>query len=180
MSRATGSRSSPVANVACRIRVIAPGGGPTVTLDSPELGQIVGLDGDLAVTYEACRGLPCPIVSTDLRTGDRRVLAPAAGLAVVIPTADGTRLVHEVGAGTDATIACPSRPMARARSISGRSPTTFGSIPSAVRAGAATNLPAGWVLLAPDGRLPADASTDRPQLRHVPDGSTVQLDEALR
>ena len=67
------------AEVACRIRVITPGGGPTVTLDSPELGQIVGLDGDLAVTYEACRGLPCPIVSTDLRTGDRRVLAPAAG-----------------------------------------------------------------------------------------------------
>ena len=52
--------------------------------------------------------------------------------------------------------------------------------PSAVRAGSATTLPAGWVLLAPDGRLPADGSTDRPQLRHVPDGLTVQLDEALR
>ena len=85
---------------ACRIRVIAPGGGPTVTLDDPELGQIVGLDGDVAMTYEACRGLPCPIVATDVRTGDRRVVAPAAGLAIVIPTADGTRLVHEVGGGT--------------------------------------------------------------------------------
>ena len=61
---------------ACRFRVITPGGGPAVTLDSPDLGQIVGLAGDLAVTYGACRGLPCPIVATDLRTGDRRVLAP--------------------------------------------------------------------------------------------------------
>ena len=69
----------------------------------------------------------------------------------------------------------------------GHGPLDLGSIPddlrlhpSAVRAGAATNLPAGWVLLAPEGRLPADASTDRPQLRHVPDGATVQFDEALR
>ena len=167
------------AEIACRIRVITPGGGPTVTLDSPELGQIVGLDGDLAVTYEACRGLPCPIVSTDLWTGDRRVLAPAAGLAVVVPTADGARLVHEVGAGSDR----------RLRSVApdgddvldlGPIPDDLRLHPSAVRAGAATSLPAGWVLLAPEGRLPADASTDRPQLRHVPDGSTVQLDEALR
>ncbi len=167
------------AEIACRIRVITPGGGPTVTLDSPDLGQIVGLDGDLAVTYEACRGLPCPIVSTDLWTGDRRVLAPAAGLAVVVPTADGARLVHEVGAGSDR----------RLRSVApgGDGALDLGSIPddlrlhpSAVRAGAATSLPAGWVLLAPEGRLPADATTDRPQLRHVPDGSTVQLDEALR
>ena len=167
------------AEIACRIRVITPAGGPTVTLDNPELGQIVGLDGDLAVTYEACRGLPCPIVATDLWTGDRRVLAPAAGLAVVIPTSDGARLVHEVGGGSDR----------RLRSVApdgddvldlGPIPDDLRLHPSAVRAGAATNLPAGWVLLAPEGRLPADASTDRPQLRHVPDGSTVQLDEALR
>ena len=150
-----------------------------MTLDSPELGQIVGLDGDLAVTYEACRGLPCPIVSTDLWTGERRVLAPAAGLAVMVPTSDGARLVHEVGAGNDR----------RLRSVApdgddmldlGPIPDDLRLHPSAVRAGAATSLPAGWVLLAPEGRLPADGSTDRPQLRHVPDGLTVQLDEALR
>ena len=167
------------AEIACRIRVLTPAGGPTVTLDSPDLGEIVGLDGDLAVTYEACRGLPCPIVSTHIRTGDRRVLAPAAGLAVVVPTSDGARLVHEVGAGKER----------RLRSVDpdgddvldlGPIPDDLRIHPSAARAGAATTLPPGWVLLAPDGRLPADASTDRPQLRHVPDGLTVQLDEALR
>ena len=44
----------------------------------------------------------------------------------------------------------------------------------------ATRLPAGWVLLAPDGRLPVDPTDHRPQLRHIPDGTTVPLDEATR
>src|SRR4029079_11916575 len=88
--------------LACRIRVIAPDGGPTVTLDDPKLGAILGLARHLAVTYAACRGLPCPIIATDLWTGDRRVLAPAAGSAVVIPTAEGARLLHEAGFGRGA------------------------------------------------------------------------------
>ncbi len=165
--------------VACRTRVIAPRGGPVTTLDVPDLGPLVGLQGDTAVTYEACRGLPCPIVSTDLRTGARQVLAPAAGLAVVVPTADGARLIHEVGASTGREL--------RAVRLDGGWAADLGPIPddlrlhpSAIRAGAATRLPPGWVLLAPDGRLPAATNATRPQLRHVPDGSTVPFDEALR
>ncbi len=165
--------------LACRIRVVSPGGGPVVTLDSPELGTIVGLDGDHAVTYEACRGLPCPIVSTELGTGERQLLADAAGLAIVIPSTDGTRLVHETGGGSQRRL--------RSVGVDGKEPRELGPVPddlrlqpSAIRAGAATDLPVGWVLLAPDGRLPADPGTGVPQLRHVPDGSTVPLDEALR
>jgi hypothetical protein len=165
---------------ACRIRVIVPLGGTTVTLEVPDLGPLVGLDGDVAVTYEACRGLPCPILATDMRTGERQVLAPAGGLAVVVPTAVGVRLVHEVGAAE-------SRLELRAVALDGRSAADLGPVPdglrlhpAAVHAEAATRLPSGWVLLAPDGRLPADAASDRLQLRHVPDGSTVPFDEALR
>jgi hypothetical protein len=165
--------------LSCRIRVIRPGGGPVVTLDNADLGTIIGLDGDRAVTYEACRGLPCPIVSTDLRTGGRRLLADAAWLAVVIPSTEGARLVHENDAG-------PNRNL-RSVAVDGTGPRDLGTVPedlrlqpSAIRADAATDLPAGWVLLAPDGRLPVDPSAARPQLRHVPDGSTVPLDEALR
>lgn len=167
------------AEVACRFRFIAPGGGPSATLDRPDLGQIVGLDGDVAVTYEACRGLPCPIVSTDLRTGDRRVLAPAAGLAVLIATTDGSRLIHETGAGTERRLLSVAPDGEEALDL-GLVPDNLRLHPSAVRADAATILPAGWVLLAPEGRLPTDATTDRPQLRHVPDGSTVSLDQAMR
>jgi hypothetical protein len=165
---------------ACRIRVVTSNGGPTVRLEQPDLGLLVGLDGDRAVTYQACRGLPCPVVSTDLRTGERQVLAPDAGLAVLVPTADGTRLVHEVGA------AATGRGL-RAVALDGTSAADLGSVPdglrlhpAAVRADAATRLPSGWILLAPDGRLPADPTHDRPQLRHLPDGSTVPFDEAMR
>ncbi|MEA2632994.1 MAG: hypothetical protein QOE66_3213 [Chloroflexota bacterium] len=165
--------------VACRTRVISPRGGPVTTLDVPDLGPLVGLDGDMAVTYEACRGLPCPIVSTDLRTGTRQSLAPAAGLAVLLSTAAGARLVHEVDASTGRGL--------RAVPLDGGSTADLGPIPddlrlhpAAIRADAATRLPSGWVLLAPDGRLPADTTSARPQFRHVPDGSTVPFDEALR
>ena len=41
-------------------------------------------------------------------------------------------------------------------------------------------LPPGWVLLAPDGRLPSDPTAPRPILRHLPDGLAVPLDEAVR
>lgn len=165
--------------VACRTRIISPRGGPVTTLDVPDLGPLIGLDGDMAVTYEACRGLPCPIVSTDLRTGTRQSLAPAAGLAVLLSTAAGARLVHEVDASTGRGL--------RAVPLDGGSTADLGPIPddlrlhpAAIRADAATRLPSGWVLLAPDGRLPADTTSARPQFRHVPDGSTVPFDEALR
>jgi hypothetical protein len=164
---------------ACRTRVLAAGGGSTMTVDAPDLGLLVGLDGDRLVTYEGCRGLPCPILAISLATGERQVLAPVGGLAVVVATPDGARLIHEDGAATGRGL--------RAVALDGRSPVDLGDIPdglrlqpSAVRADAGTRLPAGWVLLTPDGRLPADPASARPQLRHVPDGSTVPFGEALR
>lgn len=164
---------------ACRTRLVSPRGGPTVMLDEPDLGLLVGVDGDQVVTYETCRGFPCPIVSTDLGSGDRQVLAPAGGYAVVVASPDGSRLIHENGSADARGL--------RAVSLDGTSATDLGRLPpglrlepSPVHAAAATRLPDGWVLLAPDGRLPIDGTTDRPQLRHVPDGSTVTLDEALR
>jgi hypothetical protein len=44
----------------------------------------------------------------------------------------------------------------------------------------ATRLPPGWVLLTPDGRLSVDPTESRSQLRRIPDGATVLLDEATR
>ena len=167
--------------LACRIRVIAPGGGPVVTLDSPDLGTIVGLDGDRAVTYEACRGLPCPIVSTDL--AHRR--SPSCS-----PTRPGwpssSRARRVRGSSTrpaaDRAAGCVPSPLdgegaARSRDRPRRSsppavrdPRRRGHRP-ARRAGSCS-LP-----MAAFRSIPATA---RPQLRHVPDGSTVPLDEALR
>ena len=164
---------------ACRVRIVAPGPASALTLDAPDLGLLIGLDGDSVVTYGACRGFPCPIVSTDVQRGGRRVLAEAAGPAVVVRADDGIRLVHEQETATGRVL--------RSILLDGSVPLDLGPLPDGLelhatssRTDAATRIPAGWVLLAPDGRLPADRSAHRPQIRHIPDGITVTLDEAAR
>jgi hypothetical protein len=166
-------------DVACRTRIVDPSGGPTVMLDAPDLGSLIGLDGDRLVTYAACRGFPCPVVSSDLGTGTRTTLSLAAGAAVVVDTADGAQLVNEVPVGDEGDLSFVP--------IDGGDAVDLGPIPDGLGlaadeafAGSATELPAGWVLLAPDGRLPADGSARTSRLRHVPDGATVTLAEATR
>jgi len=165
--------------VACRTRVVEPVGGSPVTVDDPDLGTLVGLVGDLVVSYGACRGMPCPIVSTDLVTGERHVLVPDGGPAMVTTTPDGARLIHEVRAGPGRTL--------RSTALDGSSSTDLGPIPDDLGllgpvtvAAAAIRLPDGWVLLGPDGRLPTERTSAVPQLRHIPDGTAVMLDEATR
>jgi hypothetical protein len=165
--------------VACRTRSVARLGGPTRMLDAPDLGPVVGLDGDSLVTYEACRGLPCPIVSTDLATGERRVLASAAGLAVLVSTASGPRLVHEAVLGTGRALRSVDLGTGDATDA-GPIPDGLGLLASPDRAAAATRTPRGWVVLVADGRLPADGRSGHPQLRRIPDGATVPFDEAWR
>jgi hypothetical protein len=164
---------------ACRTRVIDPGGGPAREVTEPELGTLVGLAGDVLVTYAACPGLPCPILAADLTTGARSVLADAAAVAVVIATPDGPRLVHE--SFDEAGIAL------RAVAFDGSSATEVGRLPHGLRlhaapgvADAGTRLPPGWVALGPDGRLPAGGPDGQTRLRLVPDGTTVQLDEVAQ
>jgi hypothetical protein len=165
--------------VACRTRVLDPDGGPTASVAEPDLGSIIGLDGDRLVTYGACLGLPCPIVSTDLRTGDRRLVVPEGGSAALVSTPDGTTVVDETFDGGSRHL--------RGHRLDGGAATDLGPVPDGLRlypgadrADASTRIPTGWLLLAPDGRLPIDLSAPRPQLRHLPDGLTVQLDEAAR
>jgi hypothetical protein len=164
---------------ACRTRVFAPRDGTTALLDDPELGLLVGLVGDRLVTYGACRGWPCPIVSTDLGKRERQVLAEASGAAVVVAAPGGVRLVHELQVGSARNL--------RSVAFDGSPPADLGPIPDDLRlhptpvhAGGATRLPAGWVLLAPDGRLSVEGTSGRAQLRHIPDGKTVPLAEAVR
>lgn len=164
---------------ACRTRVIAPRSGTSAFLDAPDLGPVVGFDGDRLVTYGSCRGLPCPIIATDLGTRVRRVLAEAAGSAVVVATPDGGRLVHETGVGSSRIL--------RSIALDGGQTMDLGAIPDDLRllappvqAASGTRLPAAWILLAPEGGVPAEGSSHRPQLRQIPDGATVPLDEAVR
>lgn len=164
---------------ACRTRVIDPAGGTPRTVAEPDLGTLVGLDGDVLVAYAACPAFPCPIVAVNLESGGREVLADAGAVAVVIATPDGPRLVHEVFDESGVAL--------RAIALDGSSATDLGRLPDGLRlhpsttvAEAATRVPSGWVVLGPDGRLPGSGPNAQTQLRHVPDGTTVQLDEVAR
>ena len=165
--------------VACRTRVVDPEQGTLRALAEPDLGALVGLDGGRVVTYAACPGLPCPIVSTDLSTGARSVLADQAANAVLVATPDGPRIVHESFAGAAIVLTSVT--------LDGSSTGDLGPVPEGLRlhatpdiAGSSTRVGPGWVLLSPDGRLPDNGPNARTQLRHVTDGTTVQLDEVSR
>ena len=130
------------------------------------------------MTYGACRGWPCSIVSVDVRTGTRITLDASGGQAVVAPTSEGARLVLETQRATGRIL--------RSLSLDGATASDLGPIPDGLRLGlgpgrsaAATRLPDGWILLAPDPAS-ADAQAVRRQLRRIPDGMAVPLDEAMR
>lgn len=164
---------------ACRTRVLDPVTGTTRAVAEPDLGVLVGFEGDTLVTYAACPGLPCPIVRTDLTTGDRSILTDAAIVAVLTATPDGPRLVHEVFDGPGIAL--------RAMALDGSATADLGPLPEGLRlnanpglAEAATRVPSGFALLTPEARLPDGGPDARTQLRRVSDGSTVQFEEVAR
>jgi hypothetical protein len=164
--------------VACRFRVLDPLGGAVRHVSDPGLGDLVGLSGDRLVAHGACRGLPCPLLSVDLRDDAIVILDPVAGQAVLSLDEQGRPVVvHEVGAAGDHL---------RVVELDGRAPQVIPGdpdgrrlVPGAARSAGATERVPGWVLFGPDGRLPVDGSV-RPVFRHVPDGRTVPLDEVSR
>jgi hypothetical protein len=165
--------------VACRTRIVGSDTQPTRELAEPDLGPLAGFDGDRIVTYGACRGLPCPIVATDLASGARQVLADAAGLAIVVATSRGPRLVHETFEADGVEL--------RSVALDGGSEVDLGSVPAGLRLQASPDRtasqmrsPIDWIVLAPDGSVPIEASSPAPQFRHLSDGATVQLDEVVR
>jgi hypothetical protein len=165
--------------IACRTRLVTPDGGQTRTIDDPDLGLLVGVDGDQVVTYAACTGLPCQIVSSDATTREERVLADAAGFATLIHGSAGTMLVHERGPDPAAgitTVPLGGGPSVRLAAI----PNGGRLVAPSFGAGSAARLPADWILLTADGRSPIDPADRRPLLRHLTDGLTVPLDEAIR
>ncbi len=165
--------------VACRTRLLDPSDGSSRLVDDPALGLLVGVTRDRLIAHEACRGFPCPLVATDLASGDRQVLAEDAGPAVLASDGGATRVVHETAAGAGRRL--------RAIAADGSIATDLGAIPDGLALGGTggdsdggLRLPSGWVLLAPDGRLPLDSVDPRLTLRQVRDGRAVRLDEVPR
>lgn len=164
---------------ACRTRVVDFVGGDVRTVDDAALGTMIGLAGSSLVTYQACPGLPCPILAVDVASGARTAIAAAGSGAVLASTPDGPRLVHEVFDGAGFAL--------RAVSLDGAHALDLGAVDDGLRlispaglTGAATVVPEGWVLLGPDGRVPANGPRERAQLRQITDGTAVQLQEVVR
>lgn len=162
------------AEAACRIRVLDTATGRVQTVADPTLGGFVGLADERVVVRGACPGLPCPISAVDLRDGTTRVLADVAGLATLVTGEDGQNvIVHESDA---------SGGVLQTVSLDGVAGETFaapdGLRPLVTVHGSGADLPAGWLVLGPDGRLPALPGTDA-RAHHLADGQTLRLDEVL-
>lgn len=159
---------------ACRIRVLDTTTGRVQTVADPALGGFVGLADERVVVRGACPGFPCPIAAVDLRDGTTRVLVDAAGLATLIVGEDGqTVVVHESDASGGAL---------RTVSLDGAANGAFtapdGLRPISGLGDSGADLPAGWMVLGPDGSLPATPGTDALAL-NLADGQTLRLDEVL-
>jgi hypothetical protein len=164
--------------VACRVRVLDPVIGDVQLVSDPDVGDLVGIAGDRLVAHGVCRGLPCPLVSVDLRDGTATVLERAAGQAVLSRDADGRPVVvHEVGAA-GRTLRIVGLDGQHAQALD-TGPDARRLVAGPARSGGAAEIAPGWILFGPDGRLPIDGAI-RPVLRHVPDGRTVLLDEVSR
>lgn len=159
--------------VACRIRILDPVTGRARTVADPRLGALVGLAGERLVVHGACRGLPCPLFTADLRSGATHRLADAAGLASVVVDGAGQAVtVYEVDGFTG--------PLVPVALDGGRidalpiPPDGYRIVGPRAAAGAET--PPGWLLLGPDGRLPAAPGSDA-RAQRLADGQTRRLDE---
>ena len=134
---------------ACRMRVFEPGTEAVTLIDEPDLGELIGLAADRLVTYAACRGMPCAVVSTALSDRSRSVLVEPAGVAVLVGDDLGARVIAEdesAGAGHLRVVGLTGGELGRVEIDPGTR-----IVPAPARAQAAVGLPPGWVALTPEG-----------------------------
>jgi len=135
----------------CRTRVADLQTGAVRGLDDPEQSDLIGIDGTRAVTFNACTGLPCRLVATELDTGRQVVLAEAATSAATTMV-DG-RLVVAVTLAEHGAIGSMVIDAATGRSWPLATPApgmTFLQFGGSATAG--VEVPPGWVGAAGDAR----------------------------
>lgn len=166
------------AAIACRTRVVGLSDGAVRAFVDPSDGDVVGLADGHLVMYEACGGLPCPLVAADVATGRRVVLHDAAGQATVALGPGGRPVViHEVGVQGG---------QLRAVGLDGRAATRLPAdrlgrrlVGGPGRSGSAAETGPGLVVLAPDGRMPVDGPLP-PIVLRLADGASLELVEGSR
>jgi hypothetical protein len=161
----------------CRTRTVEIADGTVRTLDGADQGEVIGLAAGRLVTYGACRGLPCPINSVDVTTGEVATLAPAVGAARIVATGNGPRVVAELGTDDDPALLLVDPASGRSAAVPANV-EGWRLVPSAARAEGALAVLPGWALLTRDGRAarPGNAA----ELLRVDDGATLDLTEVTR
>ena len=154
----------------CRSRVVEMGSAGVASVAGPGQGELIGLAEDVLVTQAACTGLPCAVIGTDIRTGRSRTIAEAAGLAQLVDTVAGPRVVSESGPGV---LAIHDLDGTLERHVALPDPA-LRPVGTADRAGGGMRVPPGFVLLSPDGRPTSDAILTR-----LADGASVRLSAVI-
>lgn len=161
--------------VACRYRVVPAAGGAVTSIADPSLGSFVGMADDRLIVREACRGLPCALVSRAVGGHDVVTLDPAAGLAVMSRDADGRSLVvHEGDAGLTAVRPDGSDP----RPLAG-APDGLRLVPDVAWAASGAEHADDRLVFGPDGRVSLDGARAT-ILRSVDATESLPLGEVLR
>ena len=140
---------------ACLARIVDRATGRVTTVDDPRIGEVIGLVGDDLVASGGCPGLPCDIVSMDLRTGRVRAIAERAGLATV-SARDGVGILafEDYGARGQLGVIRLDGSGRRTMPLDGG----LRLVPGSDRALAGIELPRGVIALAPGSR-PSGAAT---------------------
>ncbi|MFL5778437.1 MAG: hypothetical protein ACJ761_05800 [Chloroflexota bacterium] len=165
--------------ISCRTRVLDVARGVATTLDDPGLGPLVGIADGRIITYAACRGLPCPLLSVDLAGGPGAIVSPAAAAATVVRGPSSSLVVREEASVRDETselVVSDTRGDGATRQPA---PAGLHLVAAGPGTGAGSSIPSGWVALAGDGRVPATGAVHA-LLRRPSDGRTVDLTEVLR
>ena len=135
--------------------MLAPRTGHVASVDGT--GPLVGLAGDRLIAFDACRGIPCPIVAVEVVGGARSRVADAGGSAVLGGAGDGV-LVYTARDGSLATLAlAPGAPTGAPAGVA----TTLAPVRRGSASRGGEELPPGSVLLAPGGRFVGPPSAAR-------------------
>jgi hypothetical protein len=161
--------------VACRVRWLDPSTGAGGEVSDPSLGVLIGVTRDRLVAHGACRGLPCPLRSVSLASGAVDTIVGSAGQAVLARDADGRHLVVFERDPDGRAMASVGLDGSGERAVPvDRAGRTL--VASPAWAGGAAEVPAGWIALGPEGRLPI-AGPVNALIRRISDGHAVPLGE---
>jgi hypothetical protein len=162
----------------CETRILNTASGAVARYAAPEQGEMLGLTGEVLVSYRACHGLPCAILATERSTGRLRVVVPAAEGATLADQADGGVVLFERPGAARYELAALGLANGTPRTVYRRTRADLRLLTQSSRSGAGASVPPGWALLAPPEGLGTASGT--PRVLRLSDGFEAPLKGGTR